>query len=307
MRTYQDLLRELAITNERLFVLTAENRALIRDLPETLGDRFLDVGIAEQTMIGMAAGLALRGRIPICHALAPFLIFRAYEFIRNNICIPGLPVKLSGYIPGFLSDGNGPTHQALEDLSLMRGLPHMEVYCPADEHDMLVMLPDIWESEKPAYIRVNTRKTHFEHSAFEKGKAELISLGSDVNIIVAGFLFEQAMQTKSLLEAQGISVGITNIRSLKPLDEALLLQLAAQNSWIITMEDHFQRGGLYSAVAETYLKYQLRAKVLPFALDDQWFRPALLEDVLQFEGFTAEAMFHKIYSKINCLQYVQFN
>src|SRR6476620_1574638 len=113
-------------------VLTAENRAAIRNLPAKIGDRFIDVGIAEQTMIGMAAGLALRGRIPVCHALATFLTLRAFEFSRPDVGIPRLPVKLVGGVPGFLSDGHRPTHQALEDIALMRGVPGMQVFCPAD-------------------------------------------------------------------------------------------------------------------------------------------------------------------------------
>src|SRR6476620_6530455 len=122
-------------------VLTAENRAAIRNLPAKIGDRFIDVGIAEQTMIGMAAGLALRGRIPVCHALATFLTLRAFEFIRTDVGIAKLPVKLVGSVPGFLSEGNGPTHQAIEDIALMRGIPNMQVFCPADERELVQMLP----------------------------------------------------------------------------------------------------------------------------------------------------------------------
>lgn len=304
---YSNLIKQHALKDERLLVLTAENRALIRELPSVLGDRFIDVGICEQTMIGMAAGLALRGRIPICHALAPFLIFRAYEFIRNNIALPGLPVKLIGYIPGFLSDGNGPTHQALEDLSLMRGLPNMEVYCPSDNEDLIKMMPHILESKRPAYVRVNVRETGFTHLKYTPGKSEIISIGTDVNILVAGYLFEEVLKTKSLLEAEGINTGITNIRSLKPLDEETILKLVETNSYLVTVEDHFLTGGLYSAVSELLAKNGLRARIIPFAMNDLWFRPALLEDVLKYEGFTGEAIFIKIFKKINQLMYVKFN
>src|SRR3954468_20599566 len=123
MRTYEEVLLECALADERIVVMTAENRAAIRNLPAKLGERFIDVGIAEQTMIGAAAGLALRGRIPIVHALATFLTLRAFEFIRTDVGIGGLPVKLVGTVPGFLSEANGPTHQALEDVALMRGIP----------------------------------------------------------------------------------------------------------------------------------------------------------------------------------------
>ena len=112
-------------------MLTAENRAAIRGLPEALGTRFIDFGIAEQTMVGAAAGLALRGRIPVAHALATFLTLRAFEFIRTDVGIAGLPVKLVGGVPGFLSEANGPTHQAIEDVALMRGIPGMQVVCPS--------------------------------------------------------------------------------------------------------------------------------------------------------------------------------
>ena len=305
--SYQSILKSIALADERLMVLTAENRALIRDLPAELGERFVDVGIAEQTMIGMAAGLALRGRIPVCHALAPFLLFRAYEFIRNNVAMPSLPVKLSGYIPGFLSDANGPTHQALEDISLMRGLPHMEVYCPADEEDLELMLPHILTNHKPAYIRINTKPAFFTHSDYEPGKAEVISIGKDVNIIVAGFLFTEAMKACRLLESEGISVGIINARSVKPLDEQAVLDVVSTKSFIITIEDHFRTGGLFSAVSEVLARHGQRARIIPFAMNDQWFKPALLQDVLVYEGFTAEALYHKIYNTINQLFYVKFN
>src|ERR1700722_18300402 len=115
---YEETLAELAKIDERIVIMTAENRALIRNMPAILGERFIDTGITEQTMIGAAAGLALRGRIPVVHALASFLTMRAFEFIRTDVGIAHLPVKLCGYIPGFLSDGNGPTHQSIEDVAI---------------------------------------------------------------------------------------------------------------------------------------------------------------------------------------------
>ena len=133
--------------------MTAENRAPIRNLPAQLGPRFIDVGICEQTMVGMAAGLALRGRMPVVHALATFLTLRAFEFIRTDVGIAGLPVKLVGAVPGFLSEANGPTHQALEDVALMRGIPGMDVVCPADEEELAQVLPAVLRSPRPTYLR----------------------------------------------------------------------------------------------------------------------------------------------------------
>src|SRR6201996_9842003 len=149
--TYEELLTQTALADEQIIVMTAENRALVRNLPGILGKRFIDTGITEQTMIGAAAGLALRNRIPVVHALASFLSMRAFEFIRTDAGIPSLPVKLSAFIPGLLSDANGPTHQAIEDISIMRGIPNMTVFAPADEEDLVKMRPQIWASSQPAY------------------------------------------------------------------------------------------------------------------------------------------------------------
>ncbi len=291
--TYEELLTRISLNDERVVVMTAENRALVRNLPTILGKRFIDTGITEQTMIGAAAGLALRGRIPVVHALASFLTMRAFEFVRTDAGIPDLPVKLSGFIPGFLSDGNGPTHQAIEDISIMRGIPNVNVFAPADEDDLVKMLSTIWSAPSPAYTRINTRKTGYEHQPYEWGKAEMIAEGSDVTILTYGLLFEQALAAVEILKSEGLSVGLVNMRSLKPVDEQAILT-ATRSEMVVTLEDHFVTGGLYTIVAETLLKYRKTANVLPIALNNRWFKPGLLPDVLKHEGFTGKQIAEKI-------------
>lgn len=297
--TYEELLIKTALEDERIIVMTAENRALVRNVPKVLGSRFIDTGITEQTLVGMAAGLALRGRIPVVHALAPFLTMRAFEFIRTDVGIAHLPVKLSGYIPGFLSDGNGPTHQSIEDVSIMRGIPGMEVFCPADEDDLVRMLPAIWNSPAPSYVRINHKKGDFTHSTFEMGRAELISEGTDVTLLVYGFLFENALKAKKILEKEGLSVGLVNMRSLKPVDEDILLRSARQSGLLVTIEDHLLTGGLYTIVAEVLLKHRAMVPVLPLALKERWFKPGLLNDVLANEGFTGEKIAEKVFAELS--------
>ena len=293
--TYEELLTETALKDERIIVMTAENRALVRNIPKVLGARFVDTGITEQTMVGMAAGLALRGRIPIVHALAPFLTMRAFEFIRTDAGIAGLPVKLSGYIPGFLSDGNGPTHQAIEDVAIMRGIPGMEVYSPADEDDAVKMLPSIWAAPSPAYVRINHKKGTFAHAAYQPGKAEVVAEGKDLTLLVYGFLFDNALKAVALLEKEGLSVGLVNMRSLKPVDEEAIVRAAQGSGLMVTIEDHLQTGGLYSIVAEVLLRRRMgAAEVLPLALNERWFRPGLLAQVLETEGFTPAAITSRI-------------
>jgi len=291
--TYEELLTQQALADDRFVVMTAENRALVRNIYAHLGNRFIDTGITEQTMIGAAAGLALRGRIPVVHALASFLTMRAFEFVRTDAGIPNLPIKLSSFIPGFLSDGNGPTHQAIEDISLMRGIPNMTVFAPADEDDLLKMLPQIWNYPSPSYVRINTRKTEYEHAPFEFGRAEVIAEGSDVTILTYGLLFEQVLEAVKILEAEGLSVGFVNMRSLKPVDEQAILN-AAKSNLLVSVEDHFLTGGLYSIIAEVLLKHQASAKVLPLALNEKWFKPSLLPKVLEHEGFTGKQIAERI-------------
>ena len=288
---YEQLITETALADERFVVITAENRALIRNIPNhpVLAKRFIDTGITEQTMIGMAAGLALRGRIPVVHALAAFLTMRAFEFIRTDVGIANLPVKLTGFIPGFLSDGNGPTHQAIEDISILRGIPHMQVFAPADEEDMLIMLPEIWNSTSPAYTRANLIKPIVQHDKnFKIGKAEVISEGTSITFLVYGMLFNNVFQAKQILEENGLSIGLVNMRCLKPVEEEVIIKVAKESELVVIVEDHFKTGGLYSIVAEVLLKNQLTANVQSLSLNENWFRPGRLNEVLEYEGFTPE-------------------
>ena len=295
MTSYQELIKQTALADDRYIVMTAENRAVVKELPPVLGARFIDTGITEQTMIGMAAGLALRGRVPVCHALAPFLIYRAYEFVRTDVGIAHLPVKLSAWIAGFLSDGNGPTHQAIEDVALMRTIPGMTVFCPSDNDDMLRMLPEIWASPHPAYVRLNVRPDVYgKHTPFKTGVAEVISEGADVTILTYGMLLEETLKAVEILKNKGLSVGLLNMRSLKPVDEQAILKVAANSKLLVTVEDHFLTGGLYSIVAEVFLKNRTTADVLPLALDEKWFKPGLLSEVLKYEGFTGEQIAERI-------------
>ncbi len=292
---YQEVIKEVCLKDEKFVVFTAENRAVVRELPPILNDRFIDVGITEQNMIGMAAGMALRGRVPICHALTNFLLFRAYEFIRNDAGIPHLPVKLSGWIPGFLSDGNGPTHQSLEDVGIMRLIPGMQVFCPSDNDDMVMMLEKVWNSPNPSYIRVNPRPAKIKHTTpFEIGKAEELAEGKDVTLLVYGFLLEEALVAKEILEKSGLSVGLVNMRSLQPIDEEFVVSLKNKTAKLVAIEDHFQVGGLYSILSEIMVRNQYVMPLQSISMGARWFKPGLLSEVLEYEGFTGAKIAAKV-------------
>lgn len=302
-QTYEDVLRHLVETDERFIVMTAENRVAIRNLPNQIGNRFIDVGICEQTMVGAAAGLALRGRIPVIHALATFLTLRAFEFIRTDVGISGLPVKLVGSFSGFISEANGPTHQSIEDVSIMRGIPNINVWCPADEDDMVLGLETILRDPAPYYIRYNNAKPVIQHNRqFAPGQAEIVSEGTDVTILTYGILFGETYKAMEQLISQGLSVGLINLRTLKPIDKAALLKAAQQSKLLVVVEDHFKIGGLYSILAETLLEAGVTLPVLPINLDGRWFKPALMADVLAYEGFTAEAIAEKINARLAAIK-----
>ncbi|MCE1165226.1 MAG: transketolase [Bacteroidetes bacterium] len=298
--TYEQILYNLVSRDERFVVLTAENRAAIRNLPGMIGNRFIDTGITEMTLVGMSAGLALRGRIPVSHALATFLTMRAFEFIRTDVGISGLPVKLVGGVPGLLSEANGPTHQAIEDVSIMRGIPGMNVFCPADEDDMLKCIEQILLSPSPYYIRYNGRKTDYRHSSsFKEGKAEVISTGKDINILTYGTLFKESLETMEILERRGLRTGLVNLRTLKPVDEGVLLDSLTNYSYTVTIEDHFMTGGLFSIVSETAMKNGKHGRVIPIAFENKWFKPALFEDVLEYEKLTPPDLAERIFRTID--------
>jgi transketolase len=298
---YETKLKEICAKDDRVIIMTAENRAAIRNFPKDLPEKFIDTGITEQTMVGAAAGLALRGRVPVIHALATFLTMRAFEFIRSDVGIAALPVKIVGGVPGFLSDGNGATHQALEDVALMRGIPSMNVFCPADDDDLVKGLEAVVTSPNPWYIRFNARKSSYTHEPFTIGKAEVVSEGRDVGILTYGTLFPEALEAKKLLEEKGFSVRLVNLRSLKPIDEAALVDTVRGTRLTVTLEDHFLTGGLYTILSEVLLRNELTAKVLPIALDNAWFKPAIFSAVLDHEGFTGPKIAQKILNKMTQL------
>jgi transketolase len=293
--TYEELLATTAAGDERIVVLTAENRAAIRNLPASLGNRFIDVGIAEQTMVGAAAGLALRGRIPLVHALATFLTLRAFEFIRTDVGIGNLPVKLIGGVPGFLSDANGPTHQAVEDIALMRGIPNVNVFCPADLHELVAGMPAIIADPSPWYVRYNSLPPAVTHTGgFRIGEAEILSRGSDVTLLAFGFLLREAERARHILQERSLSVRLVNLRTLKPIDEAAILSAARETRLLVTLEDHFLTGGLASIVTEVLYRGGQQPPLLSIALPNRWFKPALLDDVLHHEGFTGQQIAERI-------------
>jgi transketolase len=298
MNAYETLLLDTASRDERLVVITAENRGHMRTVPPMLGDRFIDVGIAEQTMIGMAAGMAVRGRVVVTHALAAFITMRAFEFIRDDVAIANAPVIMVGMVAGILSDGNGPTHQAIEDVSIMRGLPNVGVFCPCDEQEFVDGMRVLLESRRPWYVRyLNAPELPIDRVPFEPGRAVTVRGASlhrpNVTILTYGFMTRQCIEAADELRKQDMHVRVVHMRTLKPVDVESILDAARTSELVVTVEDHFLTGGLASIVAETLMANRIAAPVLTIGFST-WFRPGRLNDVLEHERMSAPALAHRI-------------
>lgn len=288
--TYEDGLRALCERDPRVLVMTSESRSAIRSLPATLGERFIDVGIAEQTMIGMAAGLALTGRVPVCHALATFLTLRPYEFIRTDLGLANLHAILVGSLAGFLSGSNGPTHQAIEDAAILRAIPSMRIVWPADVDELVAAIDVLANEPGPAYVRYLGTSASVPHRPFELGRAEELRAGDELTLVGSGLLVGELLTAATLLEAAGRSTRVLSLRSLAPLDTDAVLRAARTSRLVVTVEDHVAVGGIFGSVAEALVRHRVHARVLPIALEGRTFEPLPVEQVIEREGFSGAAI-----------------
>lgn len=293
MKRYGDILKELILEDNKYYVLTAENMGPIYYIMDDIRDNYLDVGIAEQTMVGAAAGLALRGRVPVVHAMASFLLMRAFEFIRTDIGYGKLNVKLVGTAAGFLSEKNGPTHQSVEDIALMRCIPGMHIYAPADNDDMLKMERAIMMEDNACYLRYNDAQSDYEHDPFFIGKAEIIGNGTDYAIITYGIMFSTALKVKKMLEAAGRHVTMVNLRSIVPWDEEGIFHAIRDVEHIVVIEDHLAYGGASTMLSELMVQRGIAGKLHALNLQG-YFRPGSFENILAYEKLSAESIYDRI-------------
>ena len=285
--TYEEKLTELMRENTDLVVLTAENRGPVIYIGEKFPNRFFDIGIAEQSLVGIAAGFAKMGNKPVIHALASFLTMRAFEFIRTDVGLSRLPVKIVGTIPGFLSEANGPTHQAIEDISLMRAIPGINIFCPADENEMVKGLPIVLLDDNPWYVRHNSCRSNYPHEEFVIGKAEVLGEGTNFAIFSYGYMFNEALKLYEIAQQLGVKVRLINMRCLNPYDKEIIIDNVKTCKKIIVIEDHLIKGGLYTIIAETLLEQGLTCKIRAFCLHN-YFKPGKISEILAWEKFSAE-------------------
>lgn len=253
--TYGASLVALGKKDERVVALEADlgkstQSAMFQaEFPE----RYFQMGIAEQNMASTAAGFALSGMIPFIHSFAVFASGRAYDQLRNSICIPNLPVRICGSSAGLSDFGDGKTHQGVEDAALMRALPNMTVLCPADSTEVALMMEHMLDWPGPVYFRINRNDLPFVYPVDEPyhiGKVTKLREGNNVAIFGSGIMVSRALEAAKILETEEISTRVLDISTIKPLDREAIIEYAAGVDAIVTAEEHSIIGGIGSAVVE---------------------------------------------------------
>jgi transketolase len=288
-------LLELGRKNRDVVALEADLGKSTRSVlfQEAFPDRYFQMGIAEQNMAATAAGLALAGKIPFIHSFAVFATGRAYDQLRNSVCIPGLKVRICGSSSGFSDFGDGKTHQSVEDVNLMRALPGMTVLSPLDSIETVKMMDCLINRPGPVYIRINRSDMPFlypEDEPYEIGKITRLRKGTDVALLAAGIMVSRSLEAAKLLAAKGIEAGVYNVSTIKPMNREALLAAVAGVRAIVVAEEHNLIGGLGSAVLEE-LRAVPHAPLEMVGIKDCFGQSAACyDDILNHFGLTADAV-----------------
>jgi transketolase len=281
---------ELADADERVYVLDGDlaNSTKADMISQQRPERFLQMGIAEQNMMGVAAGMAACGLVPWLSSFACFLVNRDLDQLRVVVAQPNLPVKIAGAYSGILTGKTGKTHQEVSDIAVMRAMPNMTVIAPADGPETRQAMLAANDLPGPVYIRL-TRDPHptifGDDYAFEIGKAIVLRQGDDVTLISTGVQTVRALEAADLLAADGISAHVLHVPTIKPLDTQAIVDAAAKTGKVVTTEDHTVIGGLGGAVAEVLGQHRPTPMKL-VGIDDLFGESAPNDDLLEKYGLT---------------------
>ena len=296
--SYGEALADLGDKENRIVVLDADLSEATKTniFAKKFPNRFFDMGIAEQDMMSTAAGLASAGQIPYASTFAVFAAGRAYDQIRNSICYPKQNVKICATHAGITVGEDGATHQMLEDLGLMRGLPNMKVMCTSDDTETRWAVEEISKIDGPVYLRLCRLATpviYEEGQKFEIGKGVQIGEGTDATVIATGVVVAEALKAKEELEKEGINIRVIDMHTIKPIDKELIIKCARETNKIITIEDHNVIGGLGSAVCEV-LSTEYPSKVIRMGINDTFGKSGKAEELLAYFGLTARNIIEKV-------------
>lgn len=285
--------------DENIYVFDADLKKCTMTLyfSEKYPERFYNIGIAEANMVDVAAGFATCGATALVHTFAIFAAGRVYDQVRNNVCYPGLNVKVVGSHAGLTVGEDGATHQALEDISLMRTIPGMTVIVPCDANETRLATKAMLDFQGSCYFRTGRPAVEcvtdtIENYSFEIGKGVQLKDGKDVTIIACGLMVQEALKAQKLLEAEGISARVIDMHTIKPIDRDIILKAAEETGAIVTAEEHNVIGGLGAAVAEVLVQN----KSIPtefVGVQDTFGHSASPAELLKHYGLTPENIAEK--------------
>ena len=291
-QSYGEKLAELGEKNKDIIVLDADLSAATKTsiFAKRFPERFFDMGIAEQDMISTAAGLATFGKTVFASSFAMFACGRSYDQIRNSVAHPKLNVKICASHAGITVGEDGATHQMLEDLGMMRGLPNMTVMCTSDDRETKWAVEEISKMDGPVYLRLcrlNTPQIYGEEQDFKIGKGVQIGNGTDATVFATGVVVPEAIKAKEELEKQGINIRVVDIHTIKPIDKELIIKCAKETKKLVSIEDHNIIGGLGSAISEV-LTEEYPAKLIRMGMKDRFGESGPAKELLRYFGLTSE-------------------
>ncbi len=291
--SYGAALVELGREHEDLVVLDADLAAATKTgvFKKAFPERHFDCGIAEQNMMGVAAGMAAAGLVPFASSFAMFAAGRAFEQVRNSVGYPHLNVKIGATHGGISVGEDGASHQCCEDFALMRSIPGMVVLCPADDVEARAAVKAAYEHEGPVYLRFGRLAVPVFHNEadykFEIGKGEVLREGSDLAILATGLETAEALKAAETLAAEGVSARVINLCSIKPLDAGLVLKAAKECGKVVTCEEHSVIGGLGEAVCAVIAEAGVACKVKRVGVMDEFGHSGPAKELLAQFGLDA--------------------
>ena len=265
-------------------------------------DRFYQMGMAEQAMLGAAAGMAEVGLVPFASTYSVFATRRAYDFLCLDIAEPNLNVNVVGALPG-LTTGYGPSHQATEDLAILRGMPNLTIVDPCDSVDIEQAVPALAAHAGPTYLRllrgaVPTVLDEYDYR-FELGKAAELRTGRDVVLISTGLMTMRALQAAARLESDHIDVAVLHVPTIKPLDREAIVRVARSDRLVVTCENHTVIGGLAESVAATLAFAGVGTRIVPVALPDEFLAAGALPTLHDRYGISTEAIIGRVKAELD--------
>ena len=295
--SYGEALAELGSENENVVVLDADLSGATKTsvFAKKFPDRFFDVGIAEQDLMGTATGMATFGKITYVSTFAVFAAGRAYDQVRNTIAHTNSNVKICATHAGITVGEDGATHQMLEDIGMMKAIPNMTVICPSDDTQTKWIIKEISKIDGPVYVRLSRLATpviYEEDNQFEIGKGVQIGNGTDATIIATGVTVAEAIKAQEILKGKGIDVRVVDMHTIKPIDKELIIKCAKETKRIVTIEDHSTIGGLGSSVCDV-LAENYPTKVEKMGINDKFGESGKAEELMRFYGIDAQAIVEK--------------